>query len=411
MKRQALPVQRRRLPAMRQTSAFGITAALCVVFAAYGVSMFLLGPCLTAVAKTYGVSLAAVGSLFGALAVGFLPAALAMPAIAQRLGRKATLAAGLGVVAVAMALFAVAPEIGPRPRFGFAVAAMAIMGVGAASIEVMANAIASDANPGRQAFVLNLVHAFFSVGAVAGPWLAAVMLSRAIGWQLTYGIAAAVLALAMVALLPQRYPEAGAGGSDPFAAFRMLRIGAVAMGLVGIILYVSTEVGLSGWIPAFMEKTLHTDKPTAAASVSILWAAMTVGRFACTALAQRFPAALFVVVLSTGTALASIGVALSRSVFTCYLAAGFAGLCMSSIFAMVLADVGVHVRGRAPMAFSIVVVGVGGGMLFFPPAMGWIGQATGSLRLALGAPALLMIACAATYAVAHMRRGLKERPY
>jgi hypothetical protein len=50
-------------------------------------------------------------------------------------------------------------------------------------------------------------------------------------------------------------------------------------------------------------------------------------------------------------------------------------------------------------------------MLFFPPAMGWIGQATGSLRLALGAPALLMIACAATYAVAHMRRGLKERPY
>jgi fucose permease len=131
---------------------------------------------------------------------------------------------------------------------------------------------------------------------------------------------------------------------------------------------------------------------------------MTAGRFICAAIAQRFPPALFVVVLASGVAVSSVGLALSRSVAACYLAAGGAGLFMSSIFAMVLADVGAHVRGRSPTAFSIVVVGVGGGMLVVPPAMGWLAQATGSLRLTIAAPAALMLALAATYAVAHRAR-------
>jgi fucose permease len=215
-----------------------------------------------------------------------------------------------------------------------------------------------------------------------------------LGWQLPYGIAAGAVAASILVLLPQSCAVRSDEEYDPLAALRMLRLGAVAMGLVGIVLYVSTEVGLSGYVPAFMETNLGADKGTAANAVSILWAAMTVGRFICTALAHRFPAALFVVVLASGTAAASVVVALSRSVLTCYVGVGAAGLFMASIFAMVLADVGERVRGRAPTAFSVVVVGVGGGMLLFPPAMGWVAQAVG-LRVALLAPSVLMIACAA----------------
>jgi fucose permease len=395
---------------MRRVSSFGITAAICVIFATYGVTLFLVGPCLTAIAATYGVALKTVGSLFAAWAIGFVPAALLLPAVSQRLGRKATLAVGLGVAVVAMGFFALAPQIrlGPpgaaRPWFGFAFIAMLLSGVGAAAIEAMANGIASDANPGREAFALNLVHAFFAVGAVIGPMIAAFLLPRPAGWQLAYGISAAVFALSLVVLLPQQCPPHPAEEFDPLAALRMLRIGAVALGLVGIILYVSAEAGLSGWLSGFMENALGADKATAARSVALLWATMTLGRFICTALANLLPAAIFVVVLAGGAGLSAVGIAFSRSVFTCYLGAAAVGLFMSSIFAMVLADVGAHVRGRAPTAFSIVVLGVGAGMFFVPPAMGWLAEITGSLRIALGVPALLMIALAAAYAIAHLAR-------
>jgi len=367
-----------------------LSHAVASVFGAYGIGLFLLGPSLTAIAATYGVSLKIAGLFFAAFAVGFLVCVFPAGYLYERVSRKWTVAGGAALIACSLLFFAAGPAIGPHPRFAVAFAAMALLGMGGAFLEVAGNAIMADLNPGRAALAVNYAHAPLAFGAIVGPWMTGRIMEAGHSWQIAYGIAGGCCLIAMAALAAQREPPVESSQQMKLADVRALlgRL-VVWVAFAGITLYVAAETGVVGWVSSFMENNLHASKTASSSVVSVFWLAMTVGRVVCTLGASRLRPQTFVVLLCALGAAASYGIGASQSQATCYLLVALSGLAFSGIFAMVLAHAAVELGRYIGAAYGIIISGVAVGSLVFPPAMGWIGEAS-SMRLALAVPSALL---------------------
>lgn len=367
------------------------------MFGAYGIGLFLLGPCLTAIAATYRVSIATTGMLFAAFSIGFLLCVFPFGVLYERVSKKWLLAGGFALMTFGMTLFALAPAVGSRPVFALAFVSLMVMAAGGSSLESAGNALMADLNPGRSALALNYAHALLAVGAVLGPWMAGQLMQAGLSWQVPYLIAAGCCLVVLLVLLFQ--PEPVISHSDEMTLPALRRVAGksiVWIAFAGITLYVAAETGIVGWVPAFMERSLNASKAGASGSVSLFWLAMTAGRLLCTALASLIRPQTFVVLLSAGGAIASAGIAASRSPAMCYMFVALSGLLLSGIFAMVLAHAGAILGGRLGAAFGIIISGIAVGSMIIPPGMGWLAEAAG-MRLALLAPAVALAATAVLY--------------
>ena len=383
-----------------------LSHAVALVFGAYGVGLFLLGPSMTAIAATYGVSLTVAGLSFAAFSLGFLPCVFLAGYLYEQVSRKWTVAGGGALIAFSLLFIAAAPAIGARPVFAFGLAGMALLGVGGGLLEVAGNAIMADLNPERAALAVNYAHALLAVGAVVGPWMAGQLMQAGVSWQAPYLVAGGVCLVAFIALTLQREPAVESPERMSAADMRaLLSRGVVWVALAGIALYVAAETGVVGWVPAFMENNLHASKAASCSIVSVFWLAMTAGRIVCTLGASLLRPQTFVVALCALGAAAAYGIGACRSQGACYLLVALSGLAFSGVFGMVLAHAAAELGRYLGAAYGVIVSGVAVGSLVFPPAMGWIAQAS-SMRVALVIPAALL----AVEAVLYLPYLLKRRP-
>lgn len=374
-----------------------LSHAVAFVFGAYGVGLFLLGPSMTAIADTYRVSLPIAGLSFAAFSLGFLASVFLAGYLYEQVSRKWTVAGGGALITASLFFIAQAPEIGSRPAFAYSLAAMAVLGIGGGLLEVAGNAIMADLNPGRAALAVNYAHALLAVGAVVGPWMAGQLMQAGISWQVPYVIAGACCLVAVVALVAPSEPRVESAEKMRAAEMgSLLRQSIVWVAFAGIVLYVAAETGVVGWVPTFMEKTLHSSKAASCSVVSVFWLAMTAGRVFCTLGASLLRPQTFVVALCALGAAASYGIGACRSEGACYLLVALSGLTFSGIFGMVLAHAAAELGRYLGAAYGVIVSGVAVGSLIFPPAMGWIAQGT-SMRTALVIPAALLAAQTVLY--------------
>jgi fucose permease len=374
-----------------------LTYRLALTLLCYGLVVFSFGPCLTSIADTYHIPLGRTGLLFTLYSAGLLPTVLLAGFLADTLGKRRIIAGSILALAVASALFAAAPALGPRPEFGLALAVMLLMGIGAGGIESIGNALIADENQPSPAFAMNFVHAFFAVGAVVGPLGAGLLLRAGLPWQIVFWAGAGLLALLLVGMVAQ--PRASERrGEDPLAAMGLFRSSLLWLLLIVLSLYVGAEVGFSAWVSPLMEKVLGADRGTAALAVSVFWAFMIVGRLLVSVLSVRCQPAPLLLALGLGSALASYGVARSTSIAMCLAMSGANGLFMSGVFGLVAADAARRFPEKSGAVFGILTAGVGVGALLIPAAMGLLASAS-DLRLAMLAPAALMGTVALVYVV------------
>jgi fucose permease len=386
----------RRVIMRLRLSAFSHVVAF--VFGAYGVGLFLLGPSMTAIAATYRVKLAVAGLSFAAFSLGFLPFVFVASYLYEQVSRKWTVAGGGALITCGLLMFAAAPSIGPRPVFALAFAAMILLGMGGSLLEVAGNAILADLNPDRPALAMNYAHGLLALGAVIGPWIAGQFMQAKASWQVPYLIAGACCLVALIALMTQREPRVeSAEKMNAADVGALLGRGVLWVAFVGIVLYVAAETGVVGWVSSFMERDLHASKVSSSSIISVFWLAMCIGRAVCTLGASLLRPQTWVVVLCAAGAAASYGIGACRSEATCYILVALSGLTFSGVFAMVLAHAAAELGRYLGAAYGIIISGVAVGSLVFPPAMGWIAQAT-SMRIALVVPAALLAAQAVLYA-------------
>ena len=153
-------------------------------------------------------------SACGALGGGF---------ITERIGRRMVLPAGVLLIALGLAGQAAAPT---WPAF---LLATVPFGLGMGTVDGGSNGLILDLYPTSRGRALNLLHLFFSIGALASPLFVGRLLEAGAGWQtIILGTAVAALPIAValaITHLPSgrhaRHPaEAGRGRTEPRSSSR-----------------------------------------------------------------------------------------------------------------------------------------------------------------------------------------------
>jgi len=377
-----------------------VSWTLFLALAAYGLALFAVGPCLTCITATFRIPLGEAGLLFTTFFSGFIGGVIAAGYAAERLGKRRVVAAGLAILTAGLWLLGSSPGPFARPQFGWALFSMLVVGIGGATIEATASAMVADANPGREAFAINLMQAFFGFGAVAAPIALAAVLAARWGWQMHFRITGAVSAALFVVLLTQRARERRPEPLSLRELAQLLADRTLLALCAAMALYVGAEIGYTGWVSPLVQKSIGASVQVAAQAVTAFWVTMTVGRLIVSWLVEVISPRRLMVALAVGGALTSGLTGLARAPGWGIAAAGVVGFFYSGAFGLILTAASDRFTRRRAAAFGLVMTCVGIGGMTLPALMGLVAQAT-NLRWAMLGPAAAMVLVALLFA----RRG------
>jgi fucose permease len=345
---------------------------------------------------SYGVDRATIGITFFAVSAGYVLSGLSNGALLGRLGIRIALTVGSAAFLLAGLYLA------SRPPFPAFVLAQIVIGYGLGAVESGLNVYLAGSQ-GATA-LLNRLHAFFGVGALIGPLMAAWIL-RFASWTTVW----LVLALACVPLLagfllafPRRplaapvpgaagiavpeapviaVPEArGRSGRDEGGMLRAaLRDRGVQLGTAMLAVYVGLEISVGNWGFSYLVQTRGLPGTLAGYTISGYWLGLTLGRFLINPIATRVgatPAAMIYACLAGITA--AIGLAWLLPTAPACVALGLLGFFLGPVFPTTMAIAPRLTQDRlVPTAIGVMnaVSLVGGATL--PWLAGAIAQSSG----------------------------------
>ena len=269
-------------------------------FVLVGVKNGAVGVLLVAQMNDYGVNQATIGLTFFAGSAGYVVASLSTGPLVSRFGFRIALAAAGGLAFLAGGLY-----LATRPPFVMFVLALVITGYGTGALESMLNAYLAAFDGATT--LLNRLHAFFGVGALIGPVLAAWITGFA-SWRVVWLVMAAAcvpLAAGFLAAYPGRAgvaaPETpgapGASGTpvapgvpDPAPRGLLasaLRERGVLLGSAMLVVYVGLEISVGNWAFSYLVQARGLPATVAGYLVSGYWLGLTLGRFLISPVAAR----------------------------------------------------------------------------------------------------------------------------
>jgi fucose permease len=248
-----------------------------LMFAMFAMTTDSVGLIIPEVIRTFRLSLTAAGTFQYATMAGIAAAGLLLGQLADRLGRKRTIVAGLTLFAAACFLLAAGHT--------FLVFAL-LLGLSGLAIGVFktgALALIGDisTSTAQHTSIMNTAEGFFGVGAIIGPAVLARLLADGLSWKWLYVIAGTLcLALIVLAWLV-KYPETARSAAD--GAFtgtgHAMRSPYVLAFSAGAFLYVGVEAAVYVWMPTLLTGSANTAGTLAAYSLSIFFLLRAAGRF------------------------------------------------------------------------------------------------------------------------------------
>ncbi len=332
-----------------------------------GLVLAIPGPSLEAVRADLNLSYVLVVLTLIVPATSYATGTIVGGLVADRLGRRFTLTTGVTLFAIGLLTSGFAPAL------DVLLLGACLNGFGFGLTEAPLMATISDVAGEATGRAMTISQMPFGFGALTAPPLVGALLQTPIGWRGGYLTAALLVMLTSIMLLSARIPAASElrakGGALVSAVLRPVPIllGCVVVG------YFSMQLGLGGFLAAYLEAEHGLTRSLAATLVAAFWFGISLGRIIGAWLALRVQAyslALGSLGLSLLCAVVVVGVPQPAAILA---AASLAGLVAGPLFTTV---VGIGVRYR-PSASGMIA----GFML----AMGGAGFA--GLSLAAGAVA------------------------
>jgi MFS family permease len=371
-------------------------------FAAFGAYWGAWGAALPAVQRQAGTDDGELGVALVLLALGALVFMRATGVLIDRLGPGVT-----RLTVVAFGLAGVLPAFADSPGELYLFALVLGATSGAMDVAINADAVREELRSGRP--LLNLAHAGFSAAVVVGSLSTGVLRSAGAGTGTVFGLAAAVVVLAAIAMRPVEI----SGPVETAAPKLFQRVPAwlLVIGVLGAIAY-WIENAWQSWGAVHLERTFDASPGAAALAPALFAGAMTAGRLSVHWLAR--PGAERAVLVA-GAAVAGVGSGLAALASTTPIA--LVGIVVAGAGCSVCAPTIVSLAGgsaarheRATIVGSVTTL-MYLGFLVGPAAVGGLAELT-TLRTSLGAVAVLAFLLALLFAVvplAPFRTNLKAR--
>jgi fucose permease len=366
----------------------------CAVFLLIGWSGLLVPSLIRSVKEAFDQSDAGIGVFYFLYSAAYASGSFGGGLVTERLGRRTVL--GIAVAAHSVGLVA----LGLGPSWVVFLLAALPSGLGAGAIDGGINGLFLDRFREGRGRALNLLHLFFSLGALAAPLAVGVLVDGGVGWQAIVsatGLVALPLAglFAIVEMPGGRRnvsaPGASPDPSEPVAAGARVLLGAPLILLgIAIACYVASEIGVSSWLVRFLEPAPLS---TATTALSLFWAGLAAGRLVSSQVADRFDHLRFATVSATGVAIALVGAIFVPSLPASIALFALAGFASGPVFPMIVAIGGERYPDRSAAVGGFLTGSAVAGSIIYPPIMGFLSVTVG-LTVAMAGNVIIGLACA-----------------
>lgn len=342
--------------------------------------------------------------------IAYFVASIPSAKLIERVGYKRSLVVGLLVMAAGSLGMMLAAAI---PSYGVTLAMLFIIASGITLLQVAANPyVAVVGKPETASSRLNLVQAMNSAGTMLAPLFGAYLIlgrskggTAEVGVVLTeaerladaqsvilpYGLVA--VALVVLAVIIARFPLPAMGSANSRAAkeerkhLSLWNHRNLVFGVPAIFIYLIAEIGVANLFVNFVSQPdiASLTHEQAGRYLTLLWGGMMVGRFAGSALMQRFDAAKVLAVFSVGAFAVMLVTVFAHgpvAMWSLILVGLFHSIMFPTIFTL-------GIKGLGPLTeegSGLLVMAIAGGALVI--VQGWIADQYG-----LQASFLLTAAC------------------
>jgi MFS family permease len=370
-------------------------------FGALGVFWGAWGAALPAVQRQAEASDGELGVALVLVGFGALVSMRATGVLGDRFGPRLT-----PIAVAAFGIAAVLPGVAHSPSQLYVCLLVVGATSGAMDVAINADAVREEVRSGRP--LLNLAHAFFSAAVVAASLATGALRWAGAGPGLVFGLAAAVVVLAAIALRPGPAQTWEIPEADPPKLFERVPTWLLVIGVLGALAY-WIEGAWQDWGAIHLERTLDAPPAVSALGPALFAAAMTAGRLAGNRLLVRWSERRLLVL---GALVAAVGTAIAA--VTSSVGVALAGIMLAGAGCSVLAPtiIGVAGRAAAPRERATVVGSVTTlmylGFLVGPALVGGLAELA-TLRASLAAVAALALLLAFLCAIVRLPAARSQR--
>ena len=371
------------LPSPRPVTVAAVVG--CLAFFLIGWSGLLVASLIRSIEHDFAQTDAGMGVFFLINAAAYGTGVIGGTILTHRFGRRPILAAAVALGVGGLLVLATA---GAWPVF---LLGALPFGLGWGTIDWAGNGLILDLFPDSRGRALNLLHFFFSAGALASPFIAGQAVEAGIPWRtllVVTAVAAAPIAVAFArAEMPSGRHRSSSDDGRPRGGLLFDRV-LIALA-IAIACYVAAEVGVSNWLVQFLQAAPIGLATTA---LTLYWAGLTVGRLVSARIGDRFDHTAFATIASVATGIA-IGLAVVAPSLELSIALfAVAGVASGPIFPLIVAIGGERFPDRSAavggyMAGAAVVGGIS-----YPPVMGLLSVTVGLPAAMIGTGILALIA-------------------
>ncbi len=356
-----------------------------------GFSSLLIPSLIRSIEGDFGQTDAGMGVLFFVNGVAYVAGSMGGGFFTERLGRRIVFPIGVLLISFGLAALALAPS------WEVFLLATIPFGLGGGTMDGGTNGLILDLYPTSRGRALNLLHLFFSVGALASPLIVGRLVEAGVPWQailLGTGLAALPIAvLTVVIALPSgRHARAeGASAGRIGLAWPLVALA------IAIACYVGSEIGVSNWLVRFLE-TATVGLATSA--LALFWGCLALGRLASARWSDRFGHARFAATAALISAVSLVAASVVPSLPASIVLFGVVGFAFGPVYPLIMAVAGDLFPTRSAAVSGFLSGTAVIGALLYPPLMGFVSVGIGLQAAMLGAAGLALVCAIVLFVLA-----------
>lgn len=307
----------------------------------------------------------------------------------DRRGRKHVLLLGLVAALIGMIL----PIIGKYESFILILGGLLFMGTGATLLQVAGNPIMRDVSPeGKYSRNLSFGQFVKAIGSLSGS-LIPIVAARYWGmdWKILFPIYGGVILLVVVILLITRIDEQAVNEKPASlkSCFSLLKNPYVLLMVIGIFLYVGSEVSMSAKLPNYLEAKFDYDiKEKGLMGTLFFFISLMTGRFLGGVILNWLPPKKFLIITSLLSIAGIAGLFIASGQILAFVFIFIIGLGFANIFPLIFSMTVDAMPERSNEISGLMITAIIGGA-FVPILFGGVADLFG-LMAGFAVPGLCM---------------------
>ena len=381
-----------------------IVLNLFFAYFSLGVALIMLGSVLPVLKSDYALNYQVGGMLLSVQSIGYAVAGLGAGFLPLYFGLKKSFILLTSGTCIGMGMLLASGN----PVW--LLIAMGLIGISKGAVtnynnQIMTELAEGDAGP------LNLMHAFFAIGACLAPLIVLVCGKiDASGWRLAVFLSAAAVGVGLIAMFRMKMsdtqPTQEHSESKTKVSYGFFKEKIFWITMLICFFYQGIEGTMMGWLTSFFVDSHVMTDSFAQVVTSALWIALLIGRISCSRLAAAFKPSQMILAMAIGQFIFLTMLVTSHSFVGMMIATIGLGLSMSGMYGTSVSNAG-DLFTRYPVCMGFFVLMTSSGAVVAPAVVGAVANAS---NMRLGISCLLLAAVAlVVMALGNVRMGYLRR--